>query len=520
MAENVAIIDRRENSPRCAQLAIDGKRVPRRARICLWAGLSTSCASFPVYRLSSIGAPRAARRASRGQTIALILALLVAFAALALWVMDIGLTVMGRLRTQDGGDAAALAAARWQAAGLNLCGELNLIQAYMLADDKVNAPAAQALHELRQRVGLVSPMLALLSASEVAERNGLEKLPETNSYLRMLALTVMPQGLYEGAEADLQALLTTLAGQTLYAFPLTAVLNTAKTPTLLAEQDFYEAILARNWCWFWFNAYDFLQHYHGHHDFGPAPELFTEPFWGLRLGEWACSLEELQALAPGVMEALDNEARELGHPTLPPKPPPPKPGEPPNPAREERELESLPPQAFPDRDPEALRIRWTTFDDAQWGPWEAMAPGALPLAGTLKACYDYAGCNIALSVRQNECTWLAVAKPFGRLGEENPTTYKLVLGGFDAVRLIPVDAGDADLRGLDIAWLNHLRNHVGVYAERGLLADGCRYCHALKLWDTPTFRAEAIDWLALYGNTCRRPSPGGKGDTGGVRYAH
>ena len=469
---------------------------------------------------TAIGAARTARRALRGQAIALILALLVVFAALALWVADIGLTVMGRLRTQDGGDAAALAAARWQAAGLNLCGELNFIQAYMLADDRENAPAAQALHELRQRVGMVTPMLALQSASLVAARNGLEALPEAQSYLRMLARVVMPQGLYEGAEAELQEMLEHLAAQPLYAFPLTAVLNTSKNPTLLAEQDFYEAILARNWCWFWFNAYSFLQHYHDHRDFGAVPELRTEPFWGLRLGEWACSLESLLTLTPGLPEAIDRRAQALGHPPLPPPPPPPKDDEPPNPAREERELETLPPKAYPDRDPDELLIRWTTFDEAQWGEWEAMAPGVLPLAGTLKERYDYAGCNIAISVRQGETTWLAVAKPFGSLDEENPTTYRLVLGGFDAVRLIPVDAGDTDLRGMDVAWIDHLRNHVVPYAERGLLADGCRYCRALLLWGNPAFRQQAIDWLALYGNTCRRPRPGGKSDTGGVRYAH
>ena len=497
------------------------ERVPRRASACLWAGFSTSCASFPVYRLSPIGAARAARSASRGQAIAFILALLVVFAALALWVADIGLTVMGRLRTQDGGDAAALAAARWQAAGLNLCGELNFIQAYMLADDKVNAPAAQALHELRQRVGLVSPMLALLSASEVAERNGLEAMPETQSYLRLLAQTVMPQGLYEGAEEDLEAMLASLAAQTLYAFPLSAVINTSKDPTLLTNQDFYEAILARNWCWFWFNAYDFLQRYRDHHDFGEVPELFTEPFWGLRLGEWACSFEDLHTLAPGVMAALDDEARALGHPTIPPKPPPPKEDEEPNPAREERELETLPPKAYPDRDPEELLIRWTTFDEAQWGEWSAIR--YLPLVNTVKERYDYAGCNIALSVRQGETTWLTVAKAFGCLGEEKPTAYRLVLGGFEAVRLIPVDAGDPDLRGLDIEWLLHLRGHVPVYAERGFRADNCRYCRALKLWDNPDFRADAIDWLRLKGHTCRRSSSstsGGNGGNGGTKYAH
>ncbi|MGN0885843.1 MAG: hypothetical protein ACI4RT_02470 [Candidatus Spyradenecus sp.] len=471
-------------------------------------------------RLSAIGVARTARRALRGQAIALILALLVAFAALALWVADIGLTVMGRLRTQDGGDAAALAAARWQAAGLNLCGELNFIQAYMLADDQVNAPAAQALHELRQRVGLVTPMLALQSASLVAARNGLEALPEAQSYLRMLARAVMPQGLYEGAEEELREMLERLAAHALYAFPLTAVLNTSKNPTLLAEQDFYEAILARNWCWFWFNAYSFLQHYHDHRDFGEVPELLTEPFWGLRLGETACSLESLLVLTPGLPEAMDRRAQALGHPPLPPPPPPLQAGQAPSPAQAERPMEQLPSEAYPGRAPDELLIRWTTFDEAQWGEWEAMAPGELPLAGTLKERYNYAGCNIALSVRQDATTWLAVAKPFGELAGENPTTYRLVLGGFDAVRLIPVDAGDTGVRGMDMAWIDHLRNHVTVYAERGLLADGCRYCRALLLWGNPAFRQQAIDWLALYGNTCRRPRPGGKSDTGGLRYAH
>ncbi len=444
------------------------------------------------------------RRKGLGQAVVLLLAVLVAMAALALWIPSIHSAILERLRSQDAGDAAALAVARWQAAGLNLCGELNLIQAYMLADDVSNAPAAQALHELRQRIQLTAPVLGLLAAQRVASANKAEPIPEATDYLKALRQTLMPVGQYEGAEQDLRDILGVVVEEPIYALPLTPAIDTSAFPTLLAEQDFYEAILARDWCWFWFNAYAFLQHYKGRADFGRVPELSTEPFFGLRLGEVALPLDALDT------DLLSQQLQERGHPALPP-PPDPRIS---SPAHEERPMERLPGTSG-----EEGLIQWTTFNSAKWGAWEAMHANELPLAGTLREEYDYEGASAVVGVRRGSTTWMAAAKAFGSVGEENPVQFELVLGGFNDVRLIPVDAADAGVRGIDFAWLRHVRLHVRDYALSGFMASGCRYCEALRKWENPAFRAEALAWLEVKGHTCKRPR-GGSGESGGARYGH
>lgn len=441
----------------------------------------------------------------RGQAVVLLLALLVAMAALALWVTDIDRYVMAKLRAQDGGDAAALAAARWQAAGLNLCGELNLIQAYMLADDVPNAEAALALHGLRQRVCLTAPMLAFLSAQRAAEANGVPELQpaeEVRDFLRDSARYALFEGYDDPdqAAADFRDMMDIVLRVPIRAFPLTPLYE-ASGASLLANQDFYEAILGRDWCWFWFNAYPFLQHYRGRADFGPAPKPNTEPFFGLRLGVRTLSLETALGEGEGALgAAFDAQLTALGHPALP-APPPPDNG---SPAHEERRLQA----------------RWTVFEPGKWDAWEPMHTGELPIEGTLREEYDYAGASAAISVERAGASWMAAAKAFGAVDGGNPTAYGLVLGGFDAVRLIPVDAADAGIRGFNLAWLRHLRFHVPSYATTGALADGCRYCSALRLWESPAFRAAGTEWLAAFGHTCRRPRPGRPTDGGGAHYGH
>ncbi len=164
-------------------------------------------------------------------------------------------------------------------------------------------------------------------------------------------------------------------------------------------------------------------------------------------------------------------------------------------------------------------IQWTTFNSAKWGPWEAMHSHELPLAGTLREEYDYEGASAVVGVRRGSATWMAAAKAFGSVQGENPTQFELVLGGFNDVRLIPVDAADAGVRGIDFAWLRHVRLHVRDYALSGFMASGCRYCEALRKWENPAFRAEALAWLEVKGHTCKRPR-GGSGESGGARYGH
>lgn len=439
-----------------------------------------------------------ARRA--GQAVVLLLAALVAMAALALWVTDIRAFALRRLRVRDGGDAAALAAARWQAAGLNLVGELNLIQVYMLADDRQNLEAAAALHELRQRVQLTAPVLGLLAADAVAEANDLDELAGAADFLRELADEAVFRDFYPGADEDFRGMVRAATARPLRAFPASPLYEDSEHPTLLVNQDFYEAVLADDWCWFWFNAYPFLQHYTGHRDFGDVPDLATEPFLGLRLGAVEASLDGLLA-TEGTEAAFNDQLRDLGHPALPPPPPPDGAW---GPAVDER----------------AATVRWSVYDTDKWGRWEAMHPGNLPIEGTLREEYDYFGASAAISVSRDGSTWLAAAKAFGDVGGGNPTALTLALGGFGDVRLIPVDAADVGVRGFDLAWLRHLRFHVPDYARSGFAASGCRYCSALRTWDNPAWRARALQWLERNGHTCRRPRPGGGGSSGGAAYGH
>ena len=77
--------------------------------------------------------------------------------------------------SRNGGDAAALAAARWQGQSLNLIGELNIMQAVAVAealaagDDDFSE--AEAIAELQARVSFVGPITGLLAAQQAAKNN-------------------------------------------------------------------------------------------------------------------------------------------------------------------------------------------------------------------------------------------------------------------------------------------------------------------------------------------------------------
>lgn len=447
----------------------------------------------------------------RGQASVLLLALLVALVAMVFWLLDTHTAVMARLRAQDTGDAATLAAARWQAAGLNLCGELNLIHAYMLADDVINAEDAAALYELQQRVALMTPLLAFRAAQTVAQKNGADPQDEVYDFLKQWVEWVdFSDRWYEGATEDFrEALRVLLREKTFYAAPMCGVALSATS--LLGNQDFYEAILADDYCWFWFYAYRFLQTYRSHTDFGAVPQVTTSFFYDLDPSAIETSLQWLltEFLADGKMKVLINhQLRSLGHPELPELP---KEGESYNAAAYERFLN----QNF-------------MGYGSTWKMWTKMHDGmedSLPLRAEVKPEYDVMGAFVGVSIKRNGYAWSACAKPFGTIGEGDLLRSPcggggIMLGGFDAVRLIPLDSVDVDMRPFDAAWYGHLYFHIREYAKSGITFSDCRYCSALNKWDNSTFRSAATAWLRLYGTTCRRPKISGHGDTGGSHYAH
>ena len=148
---------------------------------------------------------------------------------------------------------------------------------------------------------LKTAALSVLAADAVAEANGMDELEGADAFLRELADEAVFRDFYPGADEDFRAMVRIAAAKPLRAFPASPIYEDSEHPNLLVNQDFYEAILADDWCWFWFNAYPFLQRYTNHRDFGAVPDLSTEPFLGLRLGA-------LEATLDGLLTAEGREA--------------------------------------------------------------------------------------------------------------------------------------------------------------------------------------------------------------------
>lgn len=444
-------------------------------------------------------------RRTAGQAVVLLLALLVAMAAMAFWLLDTHRSVLARLRAQDAGDPVALAAAKWQAAGLNLIGELNLIHAYMLADDEKNAPAALALHELQQRISLTTPMLALQAAQQVARQNNAQPIPAAREFLQDCAKFIRFPNFYEGATEDFHEMLEAILREDeIYAFPISPIFSDANSK--LGNQDFYEAVLANDYCWFWFNDYNFLETYRSRQDFGAMPEISTRVFFSLGVETTWVSLASLREDAPmdgslpPTVERMNEQMRTLGHPDIPPPSP----------------LDLFDPTAPANE--QLLLHPWMVYNSA-WSPWEEMRKTNLPIRAAVRPEFDVLGTYAVTMVMRNDYPWMAAAKPFGSVGGEPPRASELLLGGFDAVRLVPIDALEAGLHPFEPAWLRHIYFHLHDYVRAGTYVEGCRYCRALNKWDWSAFRPTASAWLAEFGHTCRRPKPG-RGDSGGATYAH
>lgn len=448
-----------------------------------------------------------------GQAVVLLLALLVAMAAMVFWMTDVHTLLMRKLRIQDGGDAACLAAARWQAAGLNLVGELNLIRAYMISAG-LPREEVEAVYELQQRVALTTPFLAMLAAQQAARENACAPWPEETTravrdYFNLLGGLGSFEGYHEAAREDFLAMTDILFGDgmPIYAMPAVAVFESSTPLSLLLMRDFYEAVLANDRCWF-LRRQELLRTYAGPKSFGPLPELRTDPPFGLLLAGFESSLEELEqpvGTAPKIgMDGIRMQLARLRHPAM-----------------EE-------PQSDEDRKRRGQNHMWMGFDRNRWTPWYLIDD--LPMRAEVRACYDYQGPAAVVAVRSEDGTagWLAAAKALGEVGGDRPNDYPLVLGGFDRVRLIPIDAADRGLTALDPDWLTHLVAHLQEFVSRGTLAEHtCRYCRALRIWSTPAFRFGTLEWLRLYGHTCRQNTDfegGGSasetGGNGGTSFAH
>jgi len=106
-----------------------------------------------------------------GQTLIFLVLIVVILAFVAIWNFDLHKTVYVKTLSQNAGDAAALAAARWQGLTLNLIGDLNILQA--VAWTEGDTDTASEIAALQARLCYVGPMIGFMASQQAAKNNGI-----------------------------------------------------------------------------------------------------------------------------------------------------------------------------------------------------------------------------------------------------------------------------------------------------------------------------------------------------------
>ncbi len=467
---------------------------------------------------------RMGERRRRGQVLIFALVAMVILVFVALWNFDLHKIIAVKAVSQNAGDAAALAAARWQGLSLNLIGDLNILQAASLMQGDTNAAAAIA--ELQARLCYVGPMVGFMAAQQAAKNNGIYVNPDFTRIVRDHALTVNtfyplatgPTGQplfpepYPDAWPEYAGMINALAQNGIAAAPDNARFYTDYGGDhILLDPDFYDAVAGRAWCWFHTHHPGLLSSYSGYGDWPPLPSTYTlaqpinSEFFSLDLARYEI-IEDFAVFE--LMETL-------------------------------RQDRSLAPTVI-STNLIGVSAAWYAYDAGRWTAWTAISPTndpPFPLAGTVRPQYDYAGADAAIRIENTVprhspgspdsiLTWSAAAKPFGFLGDtpERPDAAGWVLPAFHEVRLIPVDASSAPAAGaFNIAWRIHIEQHLPGYMQDGTgsssVDTGCGYCRQLITWEDAGFRSNGQTWLANNSNDCHvAGGPGSPG--GGTRRGH
>jgi hypothetical protein len=450
----------------------------------------------------------------------LIMALVI-LAFVAIWNFDLHKIIYVKSLSQNAGDAAALAGARWQGITLNLIGDLNIMQAVALTQGDTNA--ASAINDVQARLCYVGPMVGLMAAQQAAKNNGVFNNERFTSRLRKHAEEVrfdypslgadgrmMFQEPYSNCWQDYAEMITVVADNGVAAGPDNARLySDFSGGHLLLDVSFYDAIAGEEWCWFFHHAYDVLLNYSDYQGWPPLPpeipqaDPMNSEYFGLGLAKRA-------VIGDASVVTLMNDLRE------------------------DRQLSGQ----LISNSVAGVTSVWYCYEGQTWGPWEAISANGdarFPAVGTVKPQYDYAGADAAARVvaqasrltpgsnASSRITWTAAAKPFGYLADdERPNASQVVLPAFHEIRLIPIDASSAPAGGaFDLDWRDHIEGHLSDYLANGPsgLPKGCWYCQQLVTWEILEFRQTGIDWLRENSSTCNTPGgPGGRG--GGRRRGH
>lgn len=467
-----------------------------------------------------------------GQAIIFIMMAMLILVFAFLWNVDLHRIIAGKDTAQNAGDSAALAAAKWQGASINLIGELNIMHA--LAMSMGDDACVDAATNSQARICFTGPVAALVMAQVAAKNNKIYNNDDFTKLLQEHANDVLDYGStvggaqalpepYPGAWTEYAQMLDSVAADGIAAAPdNTRFYGDSTSGHILLDREFYQAVAGRSWCWFFLNCgtsngRTILDDFTDYSYFGPVP------------GPQPPNYENSEIFSIG---AVSRDVALERYPLVP------------DAMSAASETEGIDFSGFVYTNVMPVVSTWYFFSRDIWNAgWPGMdpdGPDPLPLTGPVKPEYDYTGADsvIRLSATTyrlsdpdntdgDEVVWTAAAKPFGflRNGDTehkiSPITYSIILPAFHDVRLIPLDAATSGGDGsFDIAWRHHTDEHLPLYTATGIKNDGCKYCRLLKTFEDPVFRDTGVLWLAEYSHTCKpKPSRGGiRG--GGTRRGH
>ncbi len=464
----------------------------------------------------------------RGQIILVVAFMMLGLLFLVLVNADVFLAIRSKGRLQNAGDAAALAAARWQGITLNGVGALNLAQIdiackYCETPQQISNLVAGVQH-LQERLVFAGPCAGLYASQCIAAKNGMVvdkgMTRLVNDAITGAAKYVPPTASWPTKSEDYALMLSGAVSEGVYAGCDNAQFfnYSAGGAHPLFNRGFYQAVDGEDWCWFFLRdeMYDLLKNFNGWGDL-PAGAIAspTNPeFYPVAVTPMTCALRDVDPDQNGqrIRRNVIDLAIRAG-------------------------CEHVNEAAF-DRCgvlTDQATYTWYVYN-GDWRAWTEMhrgGPDKLPLISDVKPQYDVFGCSAVTRVvanitpitpgtteRQN--LWTAAAKPFGDIDGRTVNLdgeLPLVTPAFTAVRLIMLAGASEERQNMaEDDWVVHTRDHVQGWSD-GKGVGSCRYCKILEKWESPSFRFKGVAWLEKNSEQCIVHTGGGGAPTGGTRHA-
>ena len=419
----------------------------------------------------------------RGQVAIFLVMALVGIVLLAMANFRFYTIFVEKMHRQNAIDSAAVRVAQYQGRLINEIGRLNIRHMGLQRPDEADEVVLE-----QRRLCLLGPLDAYIEGQKQAEHKGLapRELNENNTAYKVLmdhadeVVEMYEQGdpyepSYPGAWGEYVNKIYEAASQAKY-MTCVSVEFCNYGDHILTDPDFYAAVAAKDWCWFYFNAYDYLKNFSNYSDwpeldFGEKIDTVNCEFFSLHLSARQCALasvyspEEIARMNPDYNQDIVEDPKQW----------------------------------------------WFFYSGSFMGEWSRIK-GDFPVLGPPQEDYDYQGCSSVCAT----CGWMAAAKPFGAIDQKG-----LVLPYFRFARLVPLGTTNGCCTNLDdYEWLLHVRLHVPEYLRSGSLehAGKCEYCKQLKTWQRSSFRRQGVHWLKWHKKTCRRGGgsrPGGNGSAMG-----